>query len=236
MKKYLLLFIFLAFAFTSHSQILITLLLGDKLNSEGLSFGLTGGFNFTNISGMETTNWLENLNLGFYFDIQLKNNLWINTGVQVKSNFGVDKLTTKDLEFLGTQTYEANGDCRQVVNAFVVPVQAKYKFKNYFYIEAGPQFALMYDAFVRYDLNEDNRTARIKENNKDMIRKIDAGLGGGIGYQLMKGKGMAFGINYYHGFTNVYKERGGTRNSSINLKVNIPIGAQKAEGNGDSNN
>lgn len=226
------LFGFLVIGFAAQSQILISLLLGDKLNSDGLGFGLTGGLNFTNISGMETTNWTENLNLGFYFDIRVKNNFWLNTGVQVKSNFGVDKLTSKDLEFLGTKTYDVKGDYKQVVNAFVVPVQAKYKFKNYMYIEAGPQFALMYDAYVQYNSNEDNREARVRENNKNMIRKIDAGLGGGIGYQLLKGKGMAFGINYYHGFTNVFKDRSGTQNSSFNLKVNIPIGAKKAEGNG----
>lgn len=228
MKKYCLIIVFLIIGLTSQSQILISLLLGDKLNSDGLGFGLTGGLNFTNISGMETTNWKEGMNLGFYFDIRMKNNLWLNTGVQVKSNFGVDKLTATDLNFLGTSTYEAEGDYKQVVNAFVVPIQAKYKFKNFMYVEAGPQLALMYDAYVQYDSDMDGRDARVRENNKDMTRKIDAGLGGGIGYQLMKGKGMAFGINYYHGFTNVYKDRSGTQNSSVNLKVNIPIGAKKA--------
>jgi len=42
MKKYLLLFGFLILGFTSHSQLLMSLIFGDKLNSEGIEFGLEG--------------------------------------------------------------------------------------------------------------------------------------------------------------------------------------------------
>ncbi|NOX84901.1 MAG: PorT family protein, partial [Chlorobi bacterium] len=100
MKKILFILLFLVSGYTAQSQILITLLLGDKLNSEGLEFGLEGGINWTNISGMETHNFARKWNLGFYFDFRLKNQWWLYTGVLVKSNMGVDNLTDKDLDFL----------------------------------------------------------------------------------------------------------------------------------------
>jgi len=106
MKKYLLIFILSVVGLSSQSQILITLLLGDKLNSPNLEFGLDGGVNWTRISGMETSSFATKWNLGFYFDIRLKNQWWLYTGVLVKSNMGVDKLTDKDLDFLQASVWE----------------------------------------------------------------------------------------------------------------------------------
>jgi hypothetical protein len=51
----------------------------------------------------------------------------------------------------------------------------------------------------------------------------------GTGYRLNdKISGMTIGVKYYYGLVNVYKEQSGTNNSSLFLKVNIPIGAGKA--------
>ena len=45
----------------------------DKLNSEGLEFGLEGGVNWSNISNLDADKSLSTFNLGFYFDFKLKN-------------------------------------------------------------------------------------------------------------------------------------------------------------------
>lgn len=240
MKKYLLIATFLLFSIESQSQVLITLLLGDALNSEGLEFGLEGGFNWTNISGMETNTYARKWNLGFYFDIRVKNQWSFYTGVLVKSDMGVDKLTDNDLEFLGATIYKdfddpnllAEGDYSQKINYFLVPALAKYSFKNNIYAEAGPQFGLMYKARVEFESDIEGREAIIKENNKDKINRIDAGIMGGLGYKFHKGPGWTIGAKYYYGLVDVYKDRSGTKNSSIFLKLNIPIGAgEKPEKN-----
>ena len=66
---------------------------------------------------------------------------------------------------------------------------------------------------------------RTRENNKDMLQKLDVGIVGGVGYKLLKGQGWTIGAKYYYGFVDAYKNIPGTKSSSINLKVNIPIGA-----------
>lgn len=218
---------------TSQSQILITLLLGDKLNSPNLEFGLEGGVNWTKISGMETKSFARKWNLGFYFDIRLKNQWWLYTGVLVKANMGVDKLTDNDLDFLQATIYydlndnnlRAEGDYSQKMNYFLIPALVKYKFKNHMYVEAGPQFGLMYKSWVEFESDIDGKDAAIKEYNKEKLNKIDVGIMVGMGYTLFKGTGWSVGAKYYYGFVNVYKGRPGTRNSSIFLKLNIPIGA-----------
>ena len=225
MKKIIVILVLLVGFTTVNSQILITMLLGDKLNAPGLEFGLETGASWAGISNMETNKRLSAFNLGFYFDIQMKGQLHLYTGVMVKSKMGVDKLTSGDLDFLGTEQFEEEGDYRQSISYFQVPALAKYKFKNHFYLEAGPQFALAHKAWVEFNVDNDQQTARIREYNRDDLNRFDVGIAGGLGYRLMKGKGITIGIKYYYGFLNVYKEREGTHNHSLLAKVNIPIGA-----------
>ncbi len=224
MKKYLLI-ILLFTGVQTQGQVLISLLFGDMLNSDGLEFGLEGGVNWSNISGMETNKSLRTFNLGFYFDIRLKNQWSLYTGVLVKSNLGVDQLSANDLTFLGTETYPENGDYAQEMRYFLVPALLKYNFENRIYIEAGPQFGLMYDAWVEYNSNIDGKDGTVKEYNKDDINRFDTGIMVGFGYRLQKINGMSFGVKYYYGLLDVYKDRSGTKNSSIFLKITVPIGA-----------
>ena len=233
MRKILGLFFLLALAGSAHSQVLISLLLGDKLNSEGLEFGLTGGFNWSTISNMEADKSLSTLNLGFYFDIRMKQQFWLHTGVLVKSRLGVAELSTNDLNYLEVSQYESGGDYNQSINYFLVPVLAKYKFKNNFYIELGLQFGLAYKSWVEYIEKNDDVDARIREYNKDQINRIDAGIRGGVGYKLLKGTGMNIGLAYYYGFVDVYKTRSGTNNQSFFLVLDIPIGKSKKPDTGN---
>ena len=220
----------LLFGLNVHSQVLISLLLGDKLNSDGIEFGLEGGFNLSKVSGLDTNKSLLAFNIGFYFDIRLKNQWYLNTGVLVKSNLGVDKLSTTDLNFLQTDVYEEEGDYSQVMNYFLVPALAKYKFKNHLYVEGGVQFGLMTDAWVEFNSDVEGKKARIREYNKDMINRFDVGIMAGLGYTLRKGTGMTLGLKYYYGFVDVYKEKAGSKNSSFFVKMNIPIGTGKENG------
>lgn len=229
MIKYFLTLSLLICGLNSQSQVLISLLLGDKLNSEGLEFGLEGGYNWSKVSGMETNKSLSTFNLGFYFDIRLKNQWYLYTGVLVKANLGMDKLTANDLVFLQAEVYEQEGDYSQKMNYFLVPILPKYKFKNHFYVEVGPQLGLMYKSWVEFNSDIEGTTATISEYNEDMINKFDAGMMAGLGYTLLKGNGMTIGVKYYYGFIDVYKGRSGTKNSSLFLKLNIPIGAEKKE-------
>lgn len=209
------------------SQVLIALLLGDKLNSGNIEFGLDGGINYSNIANMDSNNRLNTFNLGFYFDIKMKNQWYLNTGVLVKSSLGLRDLTEDDLTFLNATIYDAEGTYRQKMSYFLVPALARYKFKNHMYLEAGPQFGLMYKAWVEFNSDIDGNTARIKENNKDLINRLDMGISAGAGYSLLKGYGWTLGVRYYYGFINVYKDRAGTRNSSLFLKLNVPIGVSE---------
>lgn len=224
LKKNVLLSLFVIFSVNLNAQVLIALLLGDKLNSDKLDFGLEGGMNWSRTTGFESNDYARFFNLGFYFDIQMKNQWRLYTGVLVKSNVGLDNLTKNDLTALGATSWDSVGNYKQVINQFMVPALIKYNFKNHMYFEAGPQFGLRFKGFVQFDSDNGDIEGRTRENNKDMLQKLDVGLTAGIGYRLFKGQGWTIGAKYYYGFVDAYKNIPGTKSSSINLKVNIPIG------------
>lgn len=226
-KKCVLILTVLLMAISSHSQVLLSVIFGDKLNSDGLEFGLEGGVNWSNISTLDADKSLSSFNLGFYFDFRLKNQWNLYTGVLVKAKMGDDKLTTNDLAFLEITPNTEEGSYSQKINYFIVPALIKYNFKNRLYLEAGPQFSLMHKAWVEFNSDIDNKKIRIRDFNKDKINRLDAGVTVGTGYKLMADSGMTLGVKYYYGFANVYKGVSGTNNSSLFLKFNIPIGADK---------
>lgn len=225
MKKNVLIFGFILFGFGAQSQVLISLLLGDKLNSDGLEFGLEGGYNWSVINGLDAKKGLSTFNLGFYFDIRIKNQWSFYTGTLVKARLGVDHLSTNDLQFLQTDTYTEEGDYSQQIRYFLVPALLKYNFKNYFYAEGGVQFGLTHGAWVEFNSDVDGKEARIKDDNQDAINRFDMGAMAGFGYKLLKGKGLSLGVKYYYGFLDVYKDKSGTNNNALFVKLNIPIGA-----------
>jgi len=227
-NKFKLIIFFFFFGYTLHSQVLIAMLLGDKLNSGKIEFGLDGGASFSKISGMESTKMLTSFDLGFYFDFKMKNQWFFHTGVLVKSSLGLKELTEGDLQFLQATIYEEEGDYRQKIGYFLVPALAKYKFKNNFYLEAGPQFGLVHKAWIEYRSEVDNTSAKIKQENRDMLNRIDAGIAAGTGYRLLNGMGWTIGIRYYYGFVDVYKDKSNTKNSSVFLKLMIPVGTSDA--------
>ncbi len=216
--------LFFSMGSAAHSQVLISLLLGDKLNSDKIEFGLDSGLNFSRIGNLDSNSSLRTFNIGFYFDILLDEQWSLNTGVLVKSQLGADELTAQDLAFLEITPEVEEGNYAQQLSYFLVPVLMRYNFPNRIYLEAGPQFGLMYKASVEYNSDIDGKDIRIRDFNEDKINRIDAGVSGGLGYRLSPRKGMSVGLRYYYGFVNTYKEVSGTNNSSLFLKFTIPVG------------
>lgn len=232
MRKFLIILFLCVSASYTHSQVLISLLFGDKLNSDQIEFGLDGGLNYSNISDFENTKRLRMLNLGFYFDFQLKRSPWnLRTGVMVKSTRGHDDLTKNDLLSINPdfEFEDVEGIYSQRLGYFDVPLLLKYKFKNKVFLELGGQTCLLHSSLIEFNASEGNREERIRTENGDFVNRIDAGILAGAGWAFKEAKGMQLGIWYYHGMTNVYKGITGKTNSALTFKLLIPVGAGKKE-------
>jgi len=215
----------------AHSQVLISLLFGDLLNSPKVEFGLEGGANFSTLSNIPHAEYATDFNLGFYFDFKLKNPKWmINTGVIVKSNMGADGLAVYSLNDENLDKTFANGHVDRTIKYFNVPVLIKYKFDNNIFLKAGTQLGLLSRAYDEFKQDYNGEYATYKNNIREKVHVIDAGFAVGLGYRLTGGNGMNLGVQYYHGLVPLLK--GDTSpnqfNRSLYVTAGIPIGKGKA--------
>ena len=234
MKKIFLTIIISTLSLHLNSQVLLSLIFGDKLNSDAIEFGLDGGLSFTKIYNLDSKKYLNDWYLGFYFDLKTKAHFNVYTGVHIKSTLGAGKLTPKDLEDLDVKPVldpEGNpieGNYSQKLHTFVVPMLIRKYLKNNIYFEAGPQLGLTFKTFVEFKEKTKSRETLVKLYNNSSTNWFEADVVAGAGYKLKKGTGWAFGVQYFYGLTNVYKNRSGTKNSGFFIRATVPIGKKKA--------
>jgi hypothetical protein len=222
----MLVFLSLGLTMNASSQILISILLGDKLNSDKLEFGLMGGLNRTFLPGLDYSKGSTNLNLGFYFDLKISNQLYAHGSVLVVSKMGAKGLPVYLTGNQHLDTLFLNGSITRQLDYFNVPLELKYLFRNRFYIDGGVMLSLKHgarDVFLQ-EINEKNDLL-FKKDISHQVKAIDAGLIGGIGYKISKQEpGLSIGARYYYGLVNIFKDQNESVNTSLFFYVQIPIG------------
>ncbi len=210
------------------AQILISLLLGDKLNSEKLEFGLDGGLAVVNTSDREASHARLALNLGFYFDFQLSEHWYLHTGCIVKSPAGTRFLDPYPLGIADLDAMLSSASVTRKLRYFHVPALMRYRFRNFVFMEAGPQIGLMNKAVDQFYVDIQRENDLVYTNKiRDQYNAIDFGFTGGLGYKLLQGEGIALGLRYYLGLSDLLKENSGNavQNRILYLYTSIPIGA-----------
>lgn len=243
MKKLILITTILLMSVTMvKSQVLISLLFGDKLNTGKIEFGLQGGMNFSNLRGISEAKAQNNWMLGFYFDFLLKEKSpwYIISGVYVKSNVGARNIP---MDYKGNRTINdsvyngfvaANGTVEKQFNTFYVPINLRYMSKCGFFIEGGAQIGLVFKTRDLYQAEVEGNDLEYQVIkgvvNNGLYKWFDGGVDGGIGYKLKK-SGLKLGVWYYVGLSNIYKNDLGPKayNSSLYVTATLPIGKKKAE-------
>ena len=237
----LLVFLFLCSS-TVQSQVLISILLGDKLQSDKLEFGLIGGLTLSDIHNQDNSKIKPDFNLGFYFDIKLRDRWYLSPSVQVVSNNGARNLDPYALGDPGLDSLLTDANVERDLRYFSVPLLIKYRSKKHFFAEFGPQISLRGggdDIFVTKVFRSED--VAFKNEIKSRIKPFDVGLTAGVGYRLLKGLGMQFSLRYYLGLMNFVKETNrdenplvpfvpgdNFKNRSIYIVTTVPIGKGKA--------
>jgi hypothetical protein len=223
-------FVFVSFGHV-RSQILISILFGDALNSEKVEFGLKGGINRSYLHDVPEANGLNNFNLGFYFHLYMKKNAYLSTGLMVKGTVGASGMNTYTI---GNNDFDAlmeNGSLTKKINYFYLPVMYQQRFNQRWYIEGGIMSGLRTTARDIFSTKVLDGDLEYNLKVSDQYTRLDFGMIGGVGYKFQKrAKSTALGMNYYHGLANVSKIDGSPlKNSFFNLYVKIPIMGAKAK-------
>ncbi|MHC1777970.1 MAG: porin family protein [Lentimicrobium sp.] len=217
---------FILVSLSTRAQVLITLLLGDKLNTPKIEFGLIGGLNRSYITDLNDSEGLNHFALGFYFHFLMKNNSYLSTGVWVKSNVGATGMPVYSVGDAGFDSIYKDGTLTKKISCFYVPIMYHQRFNNRWYIEAGVQPGLRTKANDIFETSTLDGDLSYTKDVKDQYTRLDFGLTGGAGFKFTKEiKSMAVGINYYYGLVNTSLTPDVTmKNSSIYFYMKIPIG------------
>jgi hypothetical protein len=230
-KKIVLLLLLATFTVTVNAQVLITLLLGDALNTPKIEFGLSGGLTHSFISTIENSEGMNTFDLGFYFHLQMKNNSYLSTGVHVKSSMGAEGMPVYSMNDPNFDVIYQDGTLTKKIPVFSVPILFHQRFNQRWYIEAGPQLGLIHKPVDIFEVGTLDGDLTFKLDVKDQYKHIDAGLLGGVGYKFNKQpKSMSAGVSYYYGLVDVSNNPNyQIKNSAIYLFMKIPIGVASKE-------
>src|SRR5690349_8465431 len=127
---------------TARSQVIIALLFGDKLNTGKLEFGLSGGMNVSNVSGIPDVKAKTGLGLGLFFNIKLSDKWYLHPEASPKFPTGFSKMQPYSLGDAALDSLFQDGNVKRKIKNLALPLLVRYRIKNLLFAEAGPQIGL----------------------------------------------------------------------------------------------
>jgi DNA-binding XRE family transcriptional regulator len=233
MKKLVFLISFLfGTIYIANSQILISIIFGDKLNSDKLEFGLVVGASNSTILNLENAKYTSNFSLGMYFNIKMGERFWLHTGAIAKSTYGADNLSVYDLNDDTLNIAFQNASVKRDFGIINVPAFFRYQTKNGWGVELGPQFSLRTKVDDIFNVSfEDSRNKLIFRNDlSDSYKRITVEGTAGLYKKLRKGEGVTLNVRYNFSLYDILKDNNSgvsQYHSVFTFLVGIPIGKDK---------
>ncbi|MBV4355944.1 outer membrane beta-barrel protein [Pinibacter aurantiacus] len=218
----------LTFSTIAKSQVILSLLFGDKLNSEKLSFGLLVGNSWAHLSDYKTSSSLSNLNLGLYLTLRMNERFFLQFDAMAKYRLGAKGLPVYQLHDEALDTLFASGNVGRQINYLGLVTTAQYRVFNYINVELGPQIILRTKVKDVFYTDRNDGTLKFEKDISGSATRFDIGAMTGISYQI-KGNGIKIGVRYYFGFIDIFpQDPGSNTNRSFQLAGFIPVGRKKA--------
>jgi hypothetical protein len=228
MKKIVTALLLLHMVLTGHSQVLISIIFGDKLNSDKLEFGLMVSPTLCNITH-DSAQYRFGLGLALYFNWKLSDRFYFHPEAIPKSAMGARGIKPYPTGDSSLDKLFAGGEVIRKINTISLPFLVRYRITGLWFAETGPQIDWMLktkDEFT-HTVNGNDLTYTKKISSE--ITNFDVGWAVGLVYKFSQQVSMSMGIRYFYGFTDIVKTSPGNQhNSTWLLNLYIPIGANKA--------
>lgn len=166
----------------------------SKTNPHGVSFGIKGGLNVTNLytKNVDDENRLLGFNAGFFAELPVTSFISVQPEINV---------TTKGAE--NTYDYVFNQETRKFRLTYIeAPLLLRANITKNFNVHFGPYVAYLINAKIRSEFSDGS--ASTQDLNEDDLNRFDAGLAAGLGFQF---GGFGIGARYNYGLTTVGKEQ-----------------------------
>ena len=234
-KSFCLLVICIAFTVTllpreAHGQVLIGMLLGDKVTSEKFHLGMAIGANFSDLSGIDDTKMRDGFFLGLIGEWHFAKHWYLQPELGAFYYVGANNLPLDD--FPPPPEVEdilTGNEVSRRLKYFTIPVLLKYGVvDNRLHLGAGGQVGFLTSAKDKYEGTSDNGNAvEVEQDIKDYTTSTDAGLLFDIEWKFKKHiLSSSIVARYYLGLMDTIKDNPGdpVYNRVFSLLVTVPIG------------
>lgn len=212
----------------SQAQVLMSLIFGDKLNTENNYFGLHLDQSFNSMSNPESHKSFRTFNMGLFFSHKLDEHWMINFDMLAKYRRGVKGLDTYSLGDEALDEVSSEAEVSRSINYLSVPITMRYYASRSIFLEAGPQLSMRLGARDVFEISNDKDQGTYKNDIRDQVNKWDTGVVLGAGMMIGKDKVNALGLRYHGGFSDVmpdFSEK--QKHNTWAIYANLPIGRGK---------
>ena len=211
------------------AQVLIGVLFGGKLASENFNIGFEIGMNLPTIEGLEGADRTRGLLIGLFASWRFSEHWHLFTGLLPLSNKGAQKADPIPLNDPELDTLVAGGSMDRQLDYLDIPIllQLAQRRGDGLRVGIGPQVGILLSAKDRYRSSSAQGTSVITENDiEDSLERFDAGVALDAEYRL-SGIGLAIGVRYYHGLTNLASSGPSMYNRVLSGSGRITLGGSR---------
>lgn len=215
-----------------HAQVILSILFGDKLNSDELLFGIHANYSWNNLTGTHPSDASRNLNLGLFFTYKFNDHWMGNLEAMAKYQRGAKGLAVYPTGDESTDQLFAEGTVERRISYVGLPMTVQYMTRSGFFAETGPQVLIRTKAHDLFEVDRPEGELSLEKDIEDNTSRWDFSWIAGLGYRIGKSKLTALGIRYNLGLTDVMKvEEGSQQHRQFFIYTNIPVGRGKMKSN-----
>jgi hypothetical protein len=228
MKRIVVAIILLTVTVTVKSQVIISILFGDKLNTDKITFGLMLGNCWNSMSGYATASAQSNFNLGLFLNVKLKQRFVLQFDALAKFKTGAKGMPVYTLGDPVLDSMFYNGSVQRAISCVGLVTTIQYRCWKNVNLELGPQVLLRLKAQDTFIGSHEGGDLKFEKDIADAATHFDLGVVGGVSWQFSKGTGVKIGMRYYEGLIDVFQsEPGKNATRAVQLNVYVPVGREK---------
>jgi hypothetical protein len=222
----------------AQSQVLISLLLGDKVSSEKFHLGVEGGLNLSDLNGLGDTKLRTGLSIGVIGEWRFARNWYLQPALLPFYWAGAKNLPES--------LFPPPPEVEDIVSGneillrtkyFAIPVLLKYGVAdNRLLFGVGPQVGFLLSAEDTYKGTSVNgNQVTIDEDVEGMLASTDAGVLFNVEWKVRLGFSPSVVARYYLGLVDTIENNPGDAvyNRVLSILLTIPIGGDSSKEEGE---
>jgi hypothetical protein len=211
----------------AHGQVLIGMLLGDKVSTENFHLGVGVGVNLADLNGIDDTSLRRGFMLGIIAEWRFADHFYLQPELLPFYQVGAKDLPEGGLDVSELEQEVTDIQARRELSYMAVPVLLKYGLlEDRLHIGAGPQVGFLSGATDIYEGVIENKIT-VDDDIEDELSSTDAGATFLLEYKLGDDPfSTGISVRYYLGLVDIVEDNPGDAvyNRVFTISLSVPMG------------